>query len=220
MPNEVYDESQCSEYNFGDAAAPEGFDPNATGWQDPPPGDHIFQVDTFVIEPEHEFKWTDQTTKQRDTYLLNQLRPTLVVAEGPSRGARIMDFLPMPTPGRPMATGLANKWANFLKALGFDLPANKMVPDGFKLPMIKGPKFRARIVCKTEQDGKTLKIGKKGLPMVEVDFFGYSRLDASTPSTPTPSSNGRAKPATAKASAPAAAAAEASAKPFDPYSDL
>lgn len=182
MTDQAFGPAETASYDFGDTAAPpEGFDPNATGWTDPPPGIHLMKIDDYKVVCDKDFRWKDET------FVLNQIRPQFVIPAGqPNAGAKVIDFLPMPTPGRTWCAGLANRWANFLKSLGFDVPATATVPAGFTLPQIMGHTASVTVALQTDRDGNP-KLGNSGLQRVEVKFFGYSRPEASAPSTAGPS---------------------------------
>lgn len=173
-------------YDFGSTAAPEGFDPDAAGYEPPPVGEHVFYVEDFEIAENNTFKGKDF-----GEWVGNQLRPRLTVADGEHKGASIIDFLPLPTPGAPMPKALANRWCNFIRAFGFQPPADAVVPVGFKLHDIKGTRGKAAIIDDT-YDGKTRR---------KVRFFGYSPVNGKKNGK----SNGQQTKAPAAQAAPAAA---------------
>ena len=201
MSEQVVKSSELSNYEFGDPVAPEGFDPEAKGFTDMPPGWHKFvipsaEADGFSIKENHLFK----NSKEGD-WTGNQIRPNLTIVEGqPFAGATKMDFLPLPTIGRPMPKHLANQWANFLRSLGFTVPVDKLIPAGFKLSMIHGRSGWVHIV-EDEYDGK-----KK----IKVAYYGYRPLnDPPPPSSGAPAAAAgglekKAKAAAATAQPPAA----------------
>lgn len=159
--------SEITDYQFGETVAPQGFDPNARGYEDAPIGVHVMEVTDAEIVTGKEFKADGQS------YWLNQLKPRLAIAAGqPYAGATAMDFLPMPTPGIAMPAKLANRWANFLHSLGFSMPKDQVVPAGFKLKDIIGKRCKVRIVQQTDSDG-TPKFKPDGTPRLGPKYFGY-----------------------------------------------
>jgi hypothetical protein len=150
-------------YDFGDPVAPEGFDHDARGYADPSPGWHTFIISDFSIRANKNFNGKDF-----GTWVGNQLEPRLVIPDGePEAGASTLDFIPLPTPGQPMPKSLANRWANFLRAFGFQCPPDQLVPQGFRLHnLLNGPRGQCEII-EDEWEGK-----KKMKPR----FFGYRPL--------------------------------------------
>jgi hypothetical protein len=155
MPTEnVYTQEEAASYSFAQVPPPPAdFDPDAKGTRDCPPGEHIMEVQTFAVEINHTFKWKDQAAT------LNQLRPILVIPDGqPCAGASVMDFLPLPTPGRTMPTGLANRWANFVRSLGFTLAKDSLIPAEFAghpkpLTLLIGRRCIVQVEAQTNSDG-------------------------------------------------------------------
>ena len=161
---QVIKASEIEGYEFGNAAAPEGFDPEAHGYSDPTPGWHTFEITDFGIRENKSWNGKDF-----GAWTGNQLEPRLAIPKGqPEAGASVLDFIPMPTQGRPMPKSLANRWANFLTAFGFRPPADSLVPKGFKLHSLIGARGQAEIEL-DEYEGK-----KKLRPK----FFGYKSLGA------------------------------------------
>lgn len=211
--SDTYRPEELDGYNFGDTTAPEGFNPDASGFIDPTPGSHVFEVrgwsdekPAFELKPDQEWKW-DGTSHR-----LNQLRVRFMIpSDQPESGAKTMDFIPVPTPGQAMPTGLANRWANFIKALGFDLPPGKHTPDGFKLSMIAGRRCRIEIEHARDAN-KQPKFRDNGKPQIQPSFFGYSRVDAAGTSPAPATKAARPAPNGKSSSAqPVAAATD----PFD-----
>lgn len=195
MSDEVYDSNTDFSQLIGDVETPPDFDPDARSFEQAPPGLHIMEVADFKVVPNKEF--TCKVDGVRQTFYLTQLRPQLRVAGGPHDGATANDFLPVPTPGRPIPALYANQWANFIKALGFDLPTGpdgkpKLMPTNFQLQQILKRRAQVKIVTSTDADGRP-KLNRQGEPFTEPAFFGYSRVGG----------NGKAKAPAAAAAAPA-----------------
>lgn len=186
-PN-ITSSAELEDWNFGDTAAPEGFDPEAKGWEDPPVGWSKFEIpDDKPNRPAFEVE-ENKSFGGQNPWNGSQLRVRLDVVDGPHAGADIMDFIPLPTVGRPMPATLANRWANFIRSLGFTLTANQIVPPGFKLHQIKKRQCFAEVVSEVYQDKKKLKI----------KFFGYRPLSDPPPAISSAQSNsGASKKATA-----------------------
>lgn len=177
-PSEGTSSKEITGYEFGDAMAPEGFDPEAAGYSDPTIGWHPFTIDEFWIEENKVFKGKDF-----DQYVGTQLRVRLKVPQGqPEAGASVLDFIPMPSPGRPMPRALANRWANFIAAFGFRPPTDKLVPAGFKLHSLIGAQGACEII-EDEYEGKK---------RLKPKFFGYK------PVSEMPTGNGNGKKANGK----------------------
>ncbi len=164
MPEDTIKADEFNDYDFGGTAAPEGFNPEARGIVDPPPGEHVMRVDTFEVKQNNVFK-----SKNHDDCTAHQLRPILVVVGGNHEGKQKMDFLPLPTPGITLPTHLANRWANFITAFGFKPPANAIVPPNFTLHKLIGAKAKV-ILVEDEWDGKK---------QIKVKYFGYEPLTGS-----------------------------------------
>lgn len=186
---------EAANYHAQGAVAPEGFDPNATGWQRPPVGEHVMEIvgsETRLVG-NHACRWEGQE------YCLHQLRPKLRIVEGPHAGATITDFIHIPTVDeatggfRTMAAGQANKWANFLRGFGIPCPKDQLWPPGFTLGQLAGRKAKVQIVPKMK-DGVQV-VGRDGMPEVEVKFFGYSPLPGGTQPASTPAPAARSAPA-------------------------
>ena len=189
-------------YDFGDQPAPADFDPNTKGYLDAPVGVHTMELTTFAIKPDHEFRDDGQS------YYLTQLRPNFKIPDGqPHASGTVMDFLPMPTKGpngpAPMATRLANRWGQFLKALGFIIPPGMLVPPGFQLNTIIGRRCEIAIVKQVDKD-KMPKIKSDGTPQLGVKFFGYAPCGSANASPAAPT----APVATAQATPPPTQAPE------------
>lgn len=157
-------------FDFGDKApvAPAGFNPDQIGRMSPPPvGDHEMEVIDFAItDAPSSFRWDGQT------YYHHKLQVFLQVCSGPHKGTGVADYLPMPSTHCPFTSvGLANRWGQFLKSLGFALPEGKCVPDGFKLNQIKGRK--CVVSCKHNEDDTGAPKYKEGAPDIGVRLFGY-----------------------------------------------
>lgn len=173
-----YGADQIGNYNFGDVAAPEGFDPNQTAWRDPPAGEHKMRVDwaNTKVAANETFNWTDRNTKQRFQFVLNQLKARLVVCEGPHEGASIFTRLPMPTPNQVWHGGLASQWGQFLRALGFEIPEGKTVPVGFQLSQIADRECLVTVEKQT-RDGE-VQTKDDGTPWMSIKMFGFRAVPA------------------------------------------
>lgn len=180
MVTKKYSEEELATYEFADVQAPEDFDPDAKGQLDPTPGKHRMKVRTYEVVPNEIFKW------KQEQYILDQLRPVLECTDADKEpGASTMDFIPMPPRGNQQvpATGLLNRWANFIKSFGFDIPEGKVTPPGFRLDHLKNREAEVDIEYKVNQDTKEVVKKDNGKPRVQVAFFGYSRPDSTPVST-------------------------------------
>lgn len=172
---------RLASYDFGAAPAVEGYDPDASGWKKPPVGEYIFEVDL-----EHSKVVTDKNIKwDGSTYILNEFQPRLMLVEGPQAaiGATITDFIPMPTANQVWHSGLANKWANFIKAFGFPPPGNRYAPDGFSLDSLHGKRAHVTVEGQTRKvDGEAKKrepvMDADGTQKVTVKMYGYRMTEA------------------------------------------
>jgi len=195
MSSETIKAAELDSYDFGEATAPEGFDPNAEGREDAPVGKHVFIIKDFEIAPNNTFKGKDF-----GEWIGNQLRPKLVVADNqPHAGTSMMDFLPLPSADAPMPKALANRFANFIRSFGFQPPPDRIVPKGFNLKDLIGKTGMAEIVDDT-YEGKTRR---------KVKFFGYSPIDENGKSNGAGKSGGNGKsngtkPTTTKPATPTA----------------
>ncbi len=208
MSNEqVYKPNEIPGYDFGDAAPPPEFNPDAQGFRDPPVGRHLFAVRDYTIVAQHKFN--DKGT----AYYLTQLRPRLEVVGSSNQeaiGATIGDFLPVPTAGCPIGPTLANRWGQFVRALGFTLLPGQMVPAELRAAAagpdpfapLRGRQCYVTIVQQVDQDTKKPVLRDNGLPQLQVKFFGYEPVAAAGPT----GGNGKA-PAAPGPAAPLAAAA-------------
>lgn len=198
---------EAASYNFGEATAPEGFNPDEAGYRKPPVGEHIMRIDgtRTRILTDQEFNW------EGSQYTLCQLRPRLVISDGAHKGASITAFLPMPTPGREWCTGLANQWGNFIKGCGFQIPPGKTVPDGFKIGQLDGCHLRVTVAQRVDRQTKQPVMDSDGTPRMEVKMFGFRPLTE----PPTRAIENAPSPApgrtTSSSSAPAMAGAGAAA---------
>jgi len=174
MPDEkgAYSAADLAErYDFSGCQTPEGFDPHASGYRDCPVGLHIMRVDLAASKmmPNQEFKDDQQS------YVLNQFRPALRVVGGRFDGASAMDFLPMPTKGAIMSQKLANKWANFIRAFGFEPTTECLTPSDFTLTELAKRTAQVDIRIQVDRD-KQPKKHPDGRPMLGPAWFGYSRV--------------------------------------------
>lgn len=202
--------NEIDNYDFGDAVAPDGFDPDAQGYATPTPGVHMFYVADFRITQFKTFNGKDF-----GQWTGHQLEPRLVIPRGQlEEGASLFDYIPMPTPGTSMPRSLANRWANFLRGLGFRCPPDRLVPAGFKLQdILNGPCCMAECYEDT-YEGKT---------RIKVRLFGYSPVDAAQPNRAgNGNGNGpnKANRAAATSPMPAAPAANAAAPVVGNLDDL
>lgn len=194
MSNEALTAATCDNYTLPDIDAPEDLNPDARPFEDAPVGSHVMEIHDFEIVADQTFK------VKGEQFILDQLRPKMRIIEGqPNAGAGIMDFIPMPT--GPMHTMLANRWANFVKRAGFNLPQGKLVPPGFHPKQLIGRRIRVDVEMLTNQDG-TPKLKDNGEPRHGVKLFGYDFADAPAPTTtpkPVTTTKGKsAKPAGAQ----------------------
>lgn len=192
-----YTSDEIKGYDFeGAAAAPEGFNPEARGFVDPVPGIHVMEFDFegSTMKENHEFSVKEDGTTNK--YTLNQLWAKLRIVEGPHAGANVLDFVPMPTPGKAMPAKLANRWGNFIRAFGFQPPPGRVVPAGFSLAAMDKRRAQVELEAQTEGDGKDRKpkLDDRGKPRIGVRYFGYNPLSllgpaaagAATAAVPTP----------------------------------
>lgn len=186
--------ADCDNYALPDIDAPEDLNADARPFEDAPPGSHIMEIHDFEIVADESFKI------KGEQFILDQIRPKLRVVEGqPHAGASAMDFLPMPT--GPMHTMLANRWANFIKRCGFNLPQGKLVPPGFHPKQLIGRRVRVDLQIQTDADGNA-KTKRNGEPLIGVKLFGYDYADSKAPATATATAT-TPKPATATAASKA-----------------
>lgn len=193
----VIKSNEFTNYNWGDTRAPEGFDPNATGFAQPPPGEHLMEIADFAYEQARVWKYKDQQQ------VLNQLRPLWKVVSGAYAGAGLWDFLPMPPPppGQQMITFLANRWGQFLVSLGYDLPLGQLVPAGFRLKDIIGRRALVRVVIALDETGAARK-QPNGEPQHQVALFGYREAPRGDLPSPQPATQ-KTAPSSAPTTAPA-----------------
>ena len=194
MSEQVLDSTAMANYNFtGAEAAPADTNPDRQAQRDLPPGDLRLVVKDFKVKPNHQFSW------DKRYYVLHQFRPILCGPDGlPYAGASIMDFLPLPTPGQEWCAGLAERWINFIRSLGFDVPKGHAVPAGFQLPQVVGRECLATIQYQVQN--KVVKTKDDGSPYTQVKMFSYARVPAGWVYTP---SGLATPPAPAPAPAPA-----------------
>ena len=200
------------EYNFGDAVAPPEFDPDAKGFApNPPPGRYVV---TILDDPEiiQNHTWRG---KDFNEWLGNQLRPRLQVVDGEHAGSQIMDFLPLPVPVSPMPVALANRFANFIGAFGFKPPKDRIVPPGFLLSKLVGPKGIVNIEADTFDGDRQNKARAEGRTPVCVCYFGYEPIPAGGAA-----SQSAAAPVATSAQPAAQAAAPVAAAPAVDFGDL
>lgn len=156
---------QSDSYQLPEIAAPEGTNPDVVAYMDAPAGDHLMEIYDFDI-------FADQTFRiKSEQFILDQLRPKMRIVEGrPHAGAGIMDFLPMPN--GPMHVTLANRWTQFLKRCGFDIPQGRLAPAGFHPKQLIGRRLLVKVEHSTGSDGE-LKYKDNRDPRMGVKFFGY-----------------------------------------------
>jgi len=177
-PDFSAEEIRASGYDFNQSAvAPDDFDPNAKAYVNAPAGDHIMEVDpdpnSYSLETGCECR-----VKDGPSVVLNKLWVRLRVCEGqPHAGATCLDFVAMPTPRILMPAWYANRWGNFLKALGFVLPAGRLAPPDFNLDQLLGRRALVSLRQQTDND-KQPKFRNDGEPMIGVKLFGYSAVPA------------------------------------------
>lgn len=170
----VRNRNELEGYDFGNVAPPTGYDSDASGFVDLPPGYHVVEVYDYDVEQNKDYRDENQ-----NVVYLNQLRPKLRAPSGtPFAGATAMDFLALPTPGAQMPKLWANRWANFVRALGFQMPKTALVPEGFQLEDIIGKRCKVQIVQQTDKNDQP-KLKADGTPQFGVRLFGYHTL--STP---------------------------------------
>jgi len=182
-----------------DIAAPADVDPNSLPFEDAPPGWHEMEITTLKIEPDRTFK-----NKKEGDCVLDQLQIGFRICEGePHAGASVMDFMPMPS--GPMNTMLANRWVSFLHRCGFDIPAGKLVPQGFKLEQLYGRRVLVCVEWSTDGDGRP-KLKKNGVDRQNgVKLFGYDDPKAKATRRSDPSQQDEAARAPAAQKSPGAA---------------
>lgn len=178
-------------YEFGNTAAPEGFNPNATGYRDIPPGKHEVEVQDYKLHLNQELKGAKPDT---NTYILHQLCVRLVIPAGhQDAGASALDFLPAPPQqGQTWPALQANRWANFVRSLGFDLPQGQTVPAEMvaasragrnPFEPLKGRRCMVTTCFKLDRDTKQPMLQDNGLPQIHVKYFGYEPVAANTQPT-------------------------------------
>lgn len=166
-----------------ETSAPQGFDPDASGYRDAPPGTHEMRITSLEIKVEKQVTVPD---KDDDRYgqkiRLNHATIRLECVSGEHAGATLMADVPIPTRGVVMPRFYANQWANFMKSFGHPLPANVLWPEGFTFTqLVKGP--RAMVTCGYSVRDGVQQTRADGRPYVNVNLFGYAPLHAagSTP---------------------------------------
>lgn len=173
-----YSRNEIGDYEFDDAAvqAPQGYNPDVSGYENAPVGWNKMVVVDYEIVKNHTWSVKDRSTGQSRDYLLNQIRPRLEVAEGqPHAGASCLEFLPLPTPGQNMPTFLANRWGQFLHAMGFTTPEGRLVPQGFKLDQILNRPLMVKVIQQTDGNGNP-KRNKQGEIMTGPALFGFKSI--------------------------------------------
>jgi len=171
MPEDTIKAEEMEDYNFGETSAPEGFNPDATGFANPPPGQYVMEIATFETKENNTWKGKDF-----NEWLGNQHRPHLRVVEGEHAGKTIIDFLPIPTPGSVIPRTLANRWANYITAFGFRPPTNALVPPGFRIHQLVGARGRVAIEADDYDGERQAKEKAAGRTPVRVSYFGYSPI--------------------------------------------
>lgn len=189
----------------------EDFDPDGNDMRRPGVGRHrckIIAEETRFI-PDHNCTWN------KENYCLHQIWPLIEVTAGPDKGARIRDFLHIPTwdekdnAYRPMAQGQENRWGNFMKSLGFPVDQSCLWPTGFRLPQIGNREFEVDIVAKMKDGQPVLRNGE---PDVQVKMFGYHALGSAAPAASSrATANAPARTAPAAPTSPGSAAAPSTA---------
>lgn len=177
--------NEIGPYAFGNTAAMEGFNPDATGYRDAPPGRHLMEVADYELHQNQEFRGA---RPDPNTYILHQLRVRLVIPAGALAGASALDFLPAPPQaGQVWPVLQANRWANFVRSLGFALPKGQTVPAEMlaeaqagrnPFDLLKGRRCYTTTAYKLDRDTKQPQLKDDGLPRVEVKFFGYEPVGA------------------------------------------
>lgn len=177
---------EIEELEFGETTAPSGFNPEAEGFEWPPPGWHEMTVgngkdddEAFSFVQNHSWNWKESKDAPKQQWIGSQLRPRLVVASGPYKGRGVTDYIPMPQKGSgQMPAPLANRWANFLRGAGFPCPPNLVVPPGFNIKRdLPGAKCMACVVEEeytNEETGETKKTTK-------VKYMGYKPIGSEVP---------------------------------------
>ena len=181
---------------------PEGTDPDATGYLDPPIGFHLFDVEGGTMHTNHEFR------DGQETYYANQFRPKLVIPKGqPHAGCSMMDFLPLPLEGQTVSARLMNRWLNFMRGCGYIVPKGASAPTGFSLVEF-GRKPSRQVVADIRYDvdqSGNRKLKDDGTPRVKVAFFGYHPVeklkDLQARNTAQPAPEAAKKPAGTKEAA-------------------
>jgi hypothetical protein len=177
--DEALRRGELADYEFGEQVAPDGFNPDAQGYEPPPPGEFVVRIgespsdeDAYRIKPNHEFR---DRRIPGGSWIGTQIQPSIVIAEGEHKGKSVYDYLPCPTPGKQMPKPLADRWANFIRAFGFRPPENRLIPPGFKLEHLCGEKtlaiakFEAHSYEKVDDEGEPKKI-----ETVRIKYMGYS----------------------------------------------
>lgn len=165
-----------SKWDFGSPTPPPDFDPNAQGGGDSlPAGWHRCGVKSFSITQNRTLNY------KGTSWVGNQLNVVLECDSGKFEGCVIFDFLPMPTANAPFTSAwFANRWANFMKAIGYDLPPDSLFPkSGFALkqllPQNGAKQAWVRVIDET-YEGKTKQ---------KVQLFGYRPLNDPPPTLDT-----------------------------------
>lgn len=172
---------EMDEFHSEGARATGEFNPDGSTYKKPTPGRHRFRV---MGGKDSRFLTNQECNWKGVQYCLHQLWIKLRLADG----SEIMDFIHVPTwdtqlnAFRPMAQGQENRWANLLKALGFQVSQDNLWPPGFRLSQLDGREGEVDIVTKMKNDEPVM--DRDGTPEVQVRMFGYHAIGSPGASSP------------------------------------
>lgn len=185
--NDVIWSSNLENIDFGSGEAPAGFDPNA-GFRDLPEGRHTVRLLDYGFSADLERQ------NHRDIPGGFWVGRKITVRMGNDAGS-IVDYLPCPTPESPMPVPMANRWANFLRSWGFDIPPDRVIPAGFHHSQLRNTPGLAQIdVVVEEYEGKRRH---------KVKYMSYQRAPKGTAPGVVSASSAKPAPTQAPSTKPA-----------------
>lgn len=159
-------DKELEDYDFGDALAPEGYNPEQSLHITIRPGWYPFKVRGFTLYENETGEYTDQALNVKMQYSGTKMKVELECIDPEFSGARANDFIFIPQRDVEFPVFYANRFGNMLRGLGVKAPEGRLIPPGFKLKEIIG----LSCGCKIENSDpeKT-----KGKIYNNVVFFSY-----------------------------------------------